>query len=237
MIYTYVAPPLPSLSRWRRLYGRKKNLSCLRALEYERLGQLRLVGPLPAVGGGRNSLYRDLLPADAVYESINIDPAIEPTYLIGPGGAFPVADDSFPTCLCFNTLEHIYDARFVIDEIHRVLAPGGVAHITVPFIFRIHGHPDDYFRATPSWWRETLERAGFAEVELHPLIWGRYTSGANISGYRGILRRLRFHLTHLADLAYARIAFAGGDGRYSGRRGERICATSVGWFISAKKQG
>jgi hypothetical protein len=73
LIYTYVAPPLPSLSRWRRLYGRKKNLSCLRALEYERLGQLRLVGPILDVGGGSNSLYRDLLPADAVYESINID--------------------------------------------------------------------------------------------------------------------------------------------------------------------
>jgi hypothetical protein len=132
-------------------------------------------------------------------------------------------------------LEHIYDAKFVIDEIFRVLAPGGVVHITVPFIFRIHGHPDDFFRATPSWWRETLSRAVFSEVEFQPLIWGRYTSGASISGYHGILRRLRFHLTHLADIAYAKFAFPGKDGRYSGRRGERVCATALGWFISAKK--
>ncbi|TDR33224.1 methyltransferase domain-containing protein [Aquamicrobium defluvii] len=235
MIYTYVPPLLPTFVRWRKLYSRKKNLSCLRALEYERLDKLHFQGPILDVGGGGKSLYRDLLPADIAYESINIDPAIAPTYLIEPGGEFPVADDSFPTCLCFNTLEHVYDAKFVIGEIHRVLKPGGVAHITVPFIFRIHGHPDDYFRATPSWWRETLQRAGFSEVVLHPLVWGRYTSGANISGYRGILRRLRFHLAHLADLVYARLAFTGSDGCYSGRRGERICATSPGWFISASK--
>lgn len=169
------------------------------------------------------------------YESINIDPTSQPTYLVNPGSAFPVDDNSFPTCLCFNTLEHIYDANFVLDEIYRILIVNGSVHITVPFIFRIHGHPDDYFRATPSWWRETLQRVGFSEVELHPLIWGRYTSGANISGYRGTMRRLRFHITHLADLIYAHLAFAGGDGHYSGGRGERICATSLGWFITARK--
>lgn len=235
MHYTYVPPPLPSLARWRHLYTWKKGISCLRAMEYEKLGQVPLAAPLLDVGGGRNSLYRDLLPGHIGYESVNIDPAIEPTHLVQPDGRFPVPDDRYATCLCLNTLEHIYDAKFVIDEIHRVLAPGGVVYITVPFIFRIHGHPDDFFRATPSWWRETLKRAGFAQASLQPLVWGRYTSGASIRGYRGLFKRTQFHLSHLADLIYARIAFSRNEGLYSGKRGERICGVALGYFITATK--
>jgi SAM-dependent methyltransferase len=233
--YSYVSPRLPSLSRWRKIYSGHADISCLRALEYEKLAETELSGMVLDIGGGDNSLYRSFLPEGIDYQSINIDPDIRPTHLVGPEGTFPIPDGTVPTCICLNTFEHIYDAKFVLDEIYRVLAPGGVVHITVPFIFRIHGHPDDYFRATPSWWRETLERTGFAEAELHPLVWGRYTSGASISGYRGVLRRLRFHLAHFADLIYARLAFSGTGGRYAGRRGERICATSLGWFISAKR--
>lgn len=235
MTYTYVAPPLPSLARWQKIYSRKKGLSCLRALEYEKLGQLKLEGSLLDVGGGGNSLYRDMLPPAVKYNSLNIDPKIDPTYLVGPNGVFPIDDNSYATCLCLNTLEHIYDARFVVDEIYRVLAPGGTVHITVPFIFRIHGHPDDYFRGTPSWWRETLTRAGFSKTELQPLVWGRYTTAGSISGYRGLFKRGRFHLSHLFDLLYSKITFASGDGRYSGRRGERICGVALGYFISAQK--
>jgi SAM-dependent methyltransferase len=233
--YTYVAPPLPSLARWRNLYAGKPRLSCLRALEYERLRQLALAGRVLDVGGGQKSRYRDLLPPDIVYDSLNIDPRIEPTYVVKPGERFPIADNAYRACLCFNTLEHVYDARFVVEEMYRVLEPGGAAHITVPFMFRIHGHPDDYFRATPSWWRETLSRAGFASAEIEPLVWGRYTSGGSIRGYRGLLPRMRFHLGHLIDILYAMLLFSSGDGRYSGPRGERICAVALGYFISARK--
>lgn len=235
LTYIYTAPALPSIKRWRTIYRNGKKLSCLRALEYERLAEINIQGPVLDVGGGKKSLYRDLLPKGLDYESVNIDPSIEPTFLLHPSDSFPMEDATYQTCLCLNTLEHIYDARFVIDEIHRVLKPGGVVHITVPFIFRIHGHPDDYFRGTPSWWRETLVRSGFTTIQLYPLVWGRYTSAGSISGYRGIFRRSRFHLSHMFDLLYSKLTFIGGDGRYSGRRGERICDVALGYFISAQK--
>ncbi len=234
MTYTYVSPPLPSLTRWSTIYARKRKLSCLRALEYERLRELEIQGAVLDVGGGENSLYRDLLPSGIGYDSLNIDPKIAPTFLVEPDGTFPIPADSYGTCLCLNTLEHIYDARFVVSEIYRVLAPGGSVHITVPFIFRIHGHPDDYFRGTPSWWRETLTRAGFSSIQLHPLVWGRYTSAGSIRGYSGIFGRFRFHLAHFLDLVYAKLTFPG-SGHYSGRRGERICGVALGYFITAQK--
>jgi len=235
MHYKFTAPPLPNLRRWRYLYRKFPGNSVLRVLEYEKLQSLNLVGKFLDVGGGSNARYARYLPNDLELESINIDAGISPTHLLQPGQAFPVADNSFDGVICLNTLEHIFDIKFVLDEIHRVLRPRCSVQIAIPFIFRIHGHPDDFHRPTPSWWREALLQIGYAAVELQPLVWGRYTSAAQISGYRGLVpARLQFHWSHIKDVIYAKLMFRRLS-TYSGRRGDRICGVAPGWFISAKK--
>jgi len=62
---------------------------------------------------------------------------------------------SFPdgwagTVLCLNVLEHAWEFRKGLGEIHRVTAPGGMALVTTAFGFDIHGFPDDYWRFTPA---------------------------------------------------------------------------------------
>jgi hypothetical protein len=54
------------------------------------------------------------------------------------------------TVICVDTLEHVFEARRGVDELLRILAPGGVIVLSAPFDFRIHGYPDDYWRFTPS---------------------------------------------------------------------------------------
>lgn len=54
------------------------------------------------------------------------------------------------TIICVDTLEHVFEIRRAIDQMCRVLEPGGVLVIAVPFDFYIHHHPDDYWRLTPS---------------------------------------------------------------------------------------
>lgn len=46
--------------------------------------------------------------------------------------AAPFASESFDVILCFHVLEHIRDDRAAIEEIIRLLAPGGRAYIQVP---------------------------------------------------------------------------------------------------------
>ena len=46
--------------------------------------------------------------------------------------AAPYASNSFDVILCFHVLEHIADDRRAIDELIRLLAPGGRAYIQVP---------------------------------------------------------------------------------------------------------
>lgn len=233
MDYKRCEPLLPTFSRWRTLEKNYGRASVLRALQYEALVARPPAGRVLDIGGGRKAKYLKHLPPDIELESINIDTKIDPTYLVGPGDTFPVASSTYDSAICLNTLEHIYDPCFVLGEIHRVLKPGGVALITVPFIFRIHAHPDDYFRATPSWWRESISRAGFGKLELTPLIWGRATAAGLIAGHHGILPGVSRRIEYLKDIAYARLFFKGDH--YDGARGQRIVAVSSGWFMVATK--
>lgn len=54
------------------------------------------------------------------------------------------------TIICVDTLEHVFEIRRAIEEMLRVLAPGGILLIAAPFDFYIHNHPSDYWRITPS---------------------------------------------------------------------------------------
>lgn len=48
--------------------------------------------------------------------------------------------------LLFNVLEHVRDPQRVIAECERILRPGGVVWIDVPFMYPFHADPDDYWR-------------------------------------------------------------------------------------------
>ncbi len=59
------------------------------------------------------------------------------------------ADGSVGTVVCLETLEHVADPLRAVQEMHRVLRPGGVLAISSLMFFPIHAHPWDYWRFTP----------------------------------------------------------------------------------------
>lgn len=79
--------------------------------------------------------------------------------------ALPFPDASFETVLCTEVLEHLPDASAGIREIGRVLADGGHAIVTVPFLYPLHEEPHDYRRFTPYGLRAIFEGASFDVVE------------------------------------------------------------------------
>jgi len=60
----------------------------------------------------------------------------------------PFANDSFLSVLCTEVLEHCTNPQQVVDELHRVLKPGGTLLLTTRFMFPLHEVPYDYFRFT-----------------------------------------------------------------------------------------
>lgn len=59
------------------------------------------------------------------------------------------ADNSVGTVIALETLEHVADPLRAMQEVHRVLRPGGLAAISSLMFFPIHAHPWDYWRFTP----------------------------------------------------------------------------------------
>jgi len=89
----------------------------------------------------------------------------------------PFADGSVDGVICTYVLEHVGDARACIDEIARVVKPGGAVYITVPFIFPTHPDPLDRWRWTLDGLRYSLR--AFQELESG-------TSGGPFSAYVSI---------------------------------------------------
>ena len=60
----------------------------------------------------------------------------------------PFREGVFDSLLCAETLEHLQDPYRCLDEIWRVLKPGGTCVITMPFMYRHHRNPSDFQRWT-----------------------------------------------------------------------------------------
>ncbi len=58
----------------------------------------------------------------------------------------PLADNSVDGVICEYLLEHVPNPQRVVDEIIRVLRPGGEAYIAVPFVYPFHASPNDFHR-------------------------------------------------------------------------------------------
>src|SRR3989344_877220 len=134
------------------------------------------------VGGG-TSKYRGIikkfvsnyLVAD-LYETEGVDFREDARKM-----SFP--DDSFDTVLSFQVLEHIDDTTATVREMYRVLKRGGVAIVTMPFLFPQHGDPSDFHRFTKEAARFYFEREGFVVIELG-------TQGSTLSVISVMLRRM-----------------------------------------------
>jgi len=64
--------------------------------------------------------------------------------------------ESAGTVLILDTLEHVEFARKAIDEVYRILKPGGVLVIASVMNFPIHDYPHDYWRFTPEAFKSLL---------------------------------------------------------------------------------
>ncbi len=81
---------------------------------------------------------------------------------------WPFASASFDSLFCCSVLEHVREPWGTLDEFYRVLRPGGHVVLSVPFLYYLHGAPQDYFRFTPFGIRHLARRAGFEVLVCQP---------------------------------------------------------------------
>jgi len=92
------------------------------------------------LGSGIKKIHPEVINLD-IFPFKNVDLVTDATKL-------PLKDNSIDMIITESTLEHIPDVELAIQEICRVVKPGGFVYISIPFMMPFHASPNDYFRLT-----------------------------------------------------------------------------------------
>ncbi len=100
-----------------------------------------------------NCLYLEVYPSNSA------------DLIVNPTGFYPIKDQSLYGIGCFAVLEHVPKPWQVIQEIHRMLKPGGWVMIDWPFLQPVHGYPSHFFNATREGLTSIFQDKGFEVVD------------------------------------------------------------------------
>ncbi len=106
---------------------------------------------------------------EASVETLDIDEKSGATHIadICQNNEAKIKGSRFDYIVCTEVLEHTLQPFDAVKEIKRLLKPGGIAFVSTPFNFRIHGPLPDCWRFTEHGLRELFK--DFEIVELNAL--------------------------------------------------------------------
>ena len=153
------------------------------------------------VGCGKKP-YRQLFKGATEYIGMDIenpghDHSTESIDVFYDGKIFPFPKEAFDSVLTNQVFEHVFNPADFINEIHRVLKPGGYMLLTVPFSWDEHEQPFDFARYSSFGIRHILQNNGFEIVNFI-----KSTRGltAIIQLFIGYLYKLFYSKNHLINL-------------------------------------
>jgi len=143
-------------------------ISLLRKEQYDLLSALTINGEILDLGGVKSSGYHNLIKGNHRITTANILTA-EADLMVNAEAAFNLPEQSYDAVICLNLFEHLFNFQNAANESFKVLKQGGELVGSTPFMFHVHGSPDDYFRYTGSALEKILKQAGFKEIEIKEL--------------------------------------------------------------------
>jgi SAM-dependent methyltransferase len=133
----------------------------------------KLRGSVLDIGCADQKLRR-LLPTDCGYVGLDYYQTAAGWYgtrpqIFGDAQCLPILTNSIDSVLLLDVLEHLPRPEDCINEIRRVLKPGGKLILQVPFVYPIHDAPLDFQRWTIYGLRELAKQSHFVVDEEVPL--------------------------------------------------------------------
>jgi len=123
--------------------------------------------------------------------------------VVGDIHQMPLSDASVDAIICSSVLEHVRDPLRAMEELRRILKPGGKILFYVPSTYPYHAHKGHY----PDYWRffnDTVSALfeGFSSVEITKR-GGYFLALSFFVPFQHKLRRLLTPLADFLDAAFA----------------------------------
>jgi SAM-dependent methyltransferase len=118
--------------------------------------------------GGRSTFQPPLHKVKAWY-CLNTDISVHPD-CCGSAECVPLKEVAVDTVIMTEVLEYLSSPQKALNELHRILIPGGIGIISIPFLVPVHGdHWADRVRFTPLKIKEMILAAGFRDLSILPV--------------------------------------------------------------------
>lgn len=166
--------------------------------------------------GAGSSPYRDLF-SYASYIAVDVEQSGHARSrmvadVFYDGRNLPFDSCTFDSVFASEAFEHIFNLDEILDEIARVLRPGGAMLVTTPFVWDEHERPYDFARYTSFGLKHLLEEHGFAVHSIHKATGNLETISQMLVLYlaqRELLTRFRILRLILTPLLFAPIMLLG----------------------------
>jgi SAM-dependent methyltransferase len=160
-------------SRDRKMVGLgSRFVADILAISYQSMIQQHARGVLLDLGCGKVPLYDQYAPLTTDVICIDWANTLHPNPFLDIvcdlNKTIDLPDQHADSILLTDVLEHIVEPQQLWQEMSRVLRPGGVVMLAVPFFYRIHEAPHDYYRYTEFALRQFADKAGLAVISLEP---------------------------------------------------------------------
>ena len=165
------------------------NNTILRILQTNEFRKYKLSGKCLEFGANhkirRNFLYKDSKEYKVFYSNIdNKNKTFIKINLIKK----LVHKKKYKNIIIFNVLEHLSEVNIALKNLHLLLESKGKILGSTPFLYRVHGAPNDYNRFTKSYLQKILKEKKFTNIKINEIGLGPFL--ASFSLLRSFLKYL-----------------------------------------------
>lgn len=152
-------------------------------------------GPVIEVGSkdyGSTVTFRDLYRGE--YVGVDLEPGKNVDVVADlSAGLGELREGHFALAICCSVLEHTPLPWVMAENLTRLLRAGGMLYVSVPWVWRYHAYPDDYFRFSPRAVQRLFPRLSWKNATYSTTVAGEHID-LNLDDFREIDNRLAQHM-------------------------------------------
>jgi len=171
----------------------------------------RVDGPVIEIGAkdyGSTTSFRDLY-AGAEYVGVDLEAGKGVDQVVdlsrGTGG---LKTGHFALAICCSVLEHTPTPWVMAQNIEQLLRPGGALYLSVPWVWRYHTYPDDYFRFSPRAVQALFPKLDFRQATYSTTVPGEHVE-IDLGDFREVDNRMAQHAGERKYLPYLMVNMLG----------------------------